>query len=85
MTTYKDAISRTEAVKIIKNWEAITYNCDSIESSFDMIADNVKALPSLQDQVVELIDKKIAYAEQYYDEATPFLVELLEEIKSLNQ
>lgn len=59
MTTYKDAISREEALKIIKNWEEITYNCDTIEESFDMIADNVKALPSLQDQVVELIEKKI--------------------------
>ena len=35
-------------MKILKNWEWITYDCDTIEDSFDMLADIVEIIPTLE-------------------------------------
>ena len=83
MTTYKDAISREEAIKIFnENWIDI-----------NMWIEKLKALPSLQDQVVELIEKKIESLQnskidnpvnaQYCRGMITIYQELLEEIKTI--
>lgn len=56
-------IELDEAMEILKNWEAITYNCNTIEESFAMLANEVNSLPQID--IVSEIEKMI---EEYENE-----------------
>lgn len=85
-------IDRDEAKKIVEDWEAITYNCNTIEESFAMIAEKIDSLPLQQqwgnDKIKELIKKKIQQVNNPWNEwasiyKTNVLQELLSEIDNL--
>lgn len=45
-------------MEILTNWEAITYNCNTIEESFAMLANEVNSLPQIdiEETIKEMID-----------------------------
>lgn len=49
-------VSLEEVMKILKNWEWITYDCDTIEDSFDMLADIVEIIPTLEIDTLQRYD-----------------------------
>lgn len=61
-----------EAIKVIKNWESITSNCDTIQESFDALADAIEIIPTIDpiatiDEMIEEIHKKAEHIDPDVD------------------
>lgn len=50
-----------EAIKVIKNWESITSNCDTIQESFDALADAIEIIPTIDPiaTIDEMIEENV--------------------------